>query len=220
MARPIADRLPKDPAERALAEFVAARDAEDRDAMKRAWHAFVLTEIGRIRGIVASWSNALLPGGSVPIDDREDVVGDALHRLLKWLDLKGSSIGEAKVMVASHTNYALLEFVRRYVKDDAKRAGSFDELAPDGDGPGAVARAAEEQVAGRGPDDIELAAMRHAFDEAIQQVDENKREVVVLRLAGVPGDEVAERLGLTRANVDQRNRRGLEQLRDALGDGF
>lgn len=218
MARPIADRPSKDPAELAIREFVSAREAQDRDGMKRAWHAFVLTELQRIAGIVATWTNANLPGGHVPHDAQDDVVDDALVRILKWLDLEGSSVGEAKAMVASHTNFALLEYMRRFVKDDAARAGSFDELAPAGDGPGAVAREAEEQAAGRAPDDVERAAMRQAFEQALLHVDENKREVVVMRLGGLSGDEVAERLGITRANVDQRNRRGLEQLREALRD--
>lgn len=218
MSRPIADR-PSHDAELALREFVAARAAQDHDAMKRAWQAFVLTELGRIRAIVATWSHAHLPGGRVPRDAHDDVVHDALERILRWLDLKGSSIGEARKMVSSHTNFALLEYVRQHVKDDQGRAGSFDEPAPDGEGPGAVGLAAEQQAAERSIGDIERAAMRQAFDEALRQVDENKREVVTMRLAGVPGDEVARRLGLTRANVDQRNKRGLQQLREALGDG-
>jgi RNA polymerase sigma factor (sigma-70 family) len=218
VARPTADRTPTDPAELALREFVSAREAQDRDAMKRAWGAFVATELQRIAGIVATWPNALLPGSRVPVEAQDDVVGDALVRILRWLDLKGSSVGEARAMVASHTNYALLEYVRRYVKDDVGRAGSFDELAADGDGPGAIAREAEEQAAGRAPDELELAAIRVSFERALKRVDENKREVVVMRLAGIPGDDVAGRLGISRANVDQRNRRGLEQLREALGD--
>jgi len=218
VARPIADRTPRDPAELALREFVAAREAQDRDAMKRAWHAFVMTELQRVRSFVQTWFNPNLPGGYVPVDAREDVVGDALVRILRWLDLEGSSIGEARKMVISHTNFALLEYMRQYVRDDIGRAGSFDEVAPDGEGPGVVARDAEEQAARRTPDEHELAAIRVAFERALRQVDENKREVVVMRLAGIPGDEVAQRLGLSRANVDQRNRRGLEQLRDALRD--
>lgn len=208
----------RDPAEDAIEAFVAARSAGDEDGMKRAWHTFVLTEIGRVRNIIRTWGHDDLPGRRVPRDARDDVEHDVMLRLLAWIKLRGSSVGEAKAMVAKHTDYALKEYARQYVKDDARRKGSLDAPGADGEGPGAVAQEAQEQAAGRRPDDIELAEMRQAWGAAFEQVDENKREVVLLRAAGFSGDEVAERLGLSRANVDQRNKRGLEQLRAALGD--
>jgi RNA polymerase sigma factor (sigma-70 family) len=218
VARPIADCTPRDPGELALREFVAARAAGDRDAMRRTWHAFVLTELARVRAVVQTFIHPNLPGGRVPADAQDDVVMDALERILKWLKLEGSSIGEARAMIVKHTRFALLEHMRQHEKDDIGRAGSLDELAADGEGPGAVAREAEERAAERAEDEHERAATREAVQRALERVDENKREVVRLRLEGVPGDEVARRLELSRANVDQRNRRGLEQLREALRD--
>lgn len=219
MARPSAESTENDPGAVALRAFVRARRAKDEPAMRRAWQEFVATEWTRIKTIVATWKHDALPGGRVPYEAREDVVQDALARLLPYLGLKGSSIGEAKNMVRSHTVFALLEYVRRSTGDDMGTGGSLDDPGPDGDGEGPAALKAQVEHARQRIDGLEQAALRADFDAAIRKVDENKREVVVLRLAGVPGNEVAERLGLTRANVDQLNSRGLAQLREALRDG-
>jgi RNA polymerase sigma factor (sigma-70 family) len=220
VARPSADPTQQDPGEAALRAFVRARAAGDRAAMRRAWQDFVATEWTRIKAIVATWRHDALPGGRVPVDAREDVVHDAVARLLPYLGLEGSSLGEAKNMVRRHTEYALKEYVRSSTKDDMRRAGSLDEPAADGEGPGATAQRAQAEVADRRIGGIEQAELRTAFEVALRAVDENKREVLVLRMmVGLSGDEVAERLGLSRANVDQLNSRGLAQLRAALRDG-
>lgn len=220
MARPSADPTQPDPGEVALRAFVRARAAGDRDAMTRAWHAFVATEWARIKGMVATWRHSALPDSRVPADAHEDVVVDAVARLLPYLELRGSSVGEAKNMVRRHTEFALLDYVRDHTKDDMHRAGSLDESAPDGEGPGSAAVRAETEAAGLRIDGIDQAELQETFLNALRAVDENKRAVLALRiLRGLSGDEVAERLGLTRANVDQLNSRGLAQVRDALRDG-
>nr|MBF6618779.1 sigma-70 family RNA polymerase sigma factor [Patulibacter sp.] len=69
-----------------------------------------------------------------------------------------------------------------------------------------------------GPDVVHDEATRARLGELLSRIDENKREVVVLSVAGHSADEIAARLDLTRANVYQLRKRGLDQLRSALED--
>jgi RNA polymerase sigma factor (sigma-70 family) len=132
--------------------------------------------------------------------------------------MKGSSIGEARAIVRTATTFALKEHVRQHVRHDKRRAGSFDETGPEGDGPSAFVLGAEVEVAEWAIGESELADLRDAIDRALERVDDNKREVVLLMIQGYSAAEVSAKLGISEANVYQLNRRGLVQLRQALKD--
>jgi RNA polymerase sigma factor (sigma-70 family) len=215
--QPQNDPSSSDPAERALRAFVRARTRGDGAAMHQAWTDLLTAEWARVRTIVQTFRDPSLPGGRVPEHDRDDVIHDAFVRLQGIL-MKGSSIGEARAIVRTATTFALKEYVRQHVRHDKRRAGSFDETGPDGEGSSAFVLDAEVQVAEWSIDESELAELREAIDRALERVDDNKREVVLLMIQGYAAAEISGRLGISEANVYQLNRRGLTQLRDALKD--
>ncbi len=184
--------------------------------MKDAWAAFVEAEIPRIRGLISTFHHDALPGGHVPREDRDAVVSDAFIRLRDGLQLEGATIGEARACVRQAATWAFQDYVRAYVRDDRRRGGSIGppEHAEDGD----HARGRRSVEPATGPDAVHDEAMRARLGDLLLRIDENKREVVVLSVAGHSADEIAARLSLTRANVYQLRKRGLAQLRSALED--
>lgn len=215
MAAPPSDDL----TERLLRRVIAARRRGDGVAMKAAWEQLVLAEFPRVRTVIATYRNPSLPGGRVPREDHDDVAQDAFLKL-RAIVLEGSSVGEARALIRRATTFALHEYARQHVRHDVERAGSLDDQGDDPDvDTGGVARQAELDAAARRTDDAELALLRDDLLRGLQAVDPNKREIVSLTLKGYGGDEIAERLELTRDNVFQRRRRGLAQLRAAMDGG-
>lgn len=186
--------------------------------MRRAWSDLLTTEWGWVRERIKRYENVVLPKGRIPLEDHDDVAHDAFLRLHTWLKLEGSSIGEARSIIAQNLKWQIGDYVDRHVREDKRRAGSLDEPGPDDDGPGAFAVRAEKEAGGRVPSELRAAEERERLLRALLQVDENKRRVVELMIGGWSATEVAERLDLTRDNVYQLNKRGMDQLRRALGD--
>lgn len=208
------DTQTTDPAERALRRFVRARTARDGDAMKFAWEQFVLAELPRIRGLVTFFRHAALPDGRIPRHDHDVVVTNVFLRLRDQLKLEGASIGEARACVRNAVSWACLDYMRQHVREDRRRGGSIDTHDErDGAASGAPPRTVEPVT---GPELVPDQALGADVTAALRRVDDNKREVVVLSLAGYDADEIATRLGLTRANVYQLRRRGYAQLGTAL----
>lgn len=202
-----------DVSERALRRFVRARGSQDGDAMTAAWEQFVLAELPRIRGLVATFRNAALPGGRIPTNDHDVVVTNVFLRLRDQLQLEGESIGEARACVRHAVSWACLDYVRQHVREDRRRGGSIDAHGERDAASRGPTRTVEPATAAELVPDQALGADVTA---ALASVDGNKREVVVLSLAGYDADEIATRLGLTRANVYQLRRRGYAQLGAAL----
>ncbi|MGE4427192.1 MAG: sigma factor-like helix-turn-helix DNA-binding protein [Solirubrobacteraceae bacterium] len=194
----------EDLAERHLRGVIAARRRHDKAAMMKAWEAFLLVELARVRGRVGA--------RGIPEVDLDIVTGDVFERVFKT-ELRGSTIGEARSLVNMHTDWAILDYKRR-VGTDEHRTGVA--LNADGDRDAALVAGAELELDLRSLPDTERAHLRDALRQAMDSVDQNKRDVVRLRLLGYDGDEVARRLDLSRANVDQLFRRGRLQLKSAL----
>lgn len=184
--------------------------------MKDAWAAFVQAEIPRIRGLISTFRHEALPNGRVPREDRDVVVSDAFVRLRDGLKLEGATIGEARACVRHAATWAFQDYVRAYVREDRRRGGSIDRH-PDADERGG-GRGRPPVEPATGPDVVHDEATRARIGDLVLRIDENKREVVVLSVAGHSADEIAARLSLTRANVYQLRKRGLDQLRSALED--
>lgn len=201
-----------DVAERALRRFVRARESGDGGLMRSAWEEFVLAELPRIRGLVAIFRHTALPNGRIPRHDHDIVVTNVFLRLRDQLQLEGGTIGEARACVRHAVGWACLDFVRQHVREDRRRAATIDPPG-DGDGAGRTSPVVEPATA---PDLVPEQALGADVTAAIAAVDENKREVVVLSLAGYDADEIAARLELTRANVYQLRRRGYAQLGSAM----
>ncbi|MCK9250862.1 MAG: sigma-70 family RNA polymerase sigma factor [Solirubrobacteraceae bacterium] len=203
MASPDVRSLP-DPAERWLRRVVAARGRNDREAMMAAWEEFLVVELGRVRNRVRL--------RRVPEHDVDDVTGRVFLKV-RQTALRGSTIGEARALVREATDSAIVDYFRGVSRHDRHRGAALDGTSDRDLG---LVAAAELELGLRATSDVERVHLRDALKRAMEQVDENKRDVVRLRLQGYDGDEVAQRLGLSRANVDQRFKRGREQLKSAL----
>lgn len=186
--------------------------------MSRAWEDLLTTEWGRVRERIRRYENPVLPKGRIPVDDHDDVAHDAFLRLHTWLKLQGSSIGEARAIINQNLTWQIGDYVDRHVREDRRRAGSFDETAPGEDVAAPFAVRAEEEASAKAPDGFRAAEARSQLLQGLRALDDNKREVVELMIGGWSASDVADRLGITRDNVYQLNKRGMDQLRAALGD--
>lgn len=210
--------LSRDPSAVALRAFVRARGRKDQVAMKESWQRLLALEWARTRILVQTRRHEQLPGGRVPPEDVDEVVHDVFLRLHDWLKLEGDSVGEARAIIRKAVHYAVLDRVDAHVRDDLHRAGSFDEDDPSGEGPAAFVRRVEDELADLLNDPFDDRERARAIREAIADLPETQRRVVVLRLSGVKAKEVAGVTGLGASNVDQIFSRGLRELRTALKD--
>lgn len=193
-----------------------ARDRGDRPGAERLWREILLAELPRVRGIVASYRDPVLPDSRIPRDDLDDVVQEVFLRLHDKIgNLKGKSVGELRNFMRSATGFACLDYKDRHVRDDKRRFGSIDELRADG-GPTStdheLARLAERLAA----DDEEALIAREILHPALALIDPDKRMVLVMDSRGCPIGEIMETVGISRDAVYQRRKRGLDQLRDAI----
>ena len=186
--------------------------------MKESWQRLLALEWARTRILVQTRRHEQLPGGRVPPEDVDEVVHDVFLRLHDWLKLEGDSVGEARAIIRKAVHYAVLDRVDAHVRDDLHRAGSFDEDDPSGEGPAAFVRRVEDELADLLNDPFDDRERARAIREAIADLPETQRRVVVLRLSGVKAKEVAGVTGLGASNVDQIFSRGLRELRTALKD--
>jgi len=217
MAQPSTDRAARDASSPALRAFLRARRAGDEAVMRDAWKRLLASEWSAIRFFVARQRSDALPGGRLSEEDRDELTQAVVERLLEKLHFRGDSIGELRAFLRTAAEFTFKDHVRRYVAEDQHRAGSLDEPADGDRGPGTTWRA-ELDAAGRTIDALEQGELRRIYQEGLAAVDEDKREVVELMLAGWSAAEVAERVGISVDNVYQRNRRGLLQLRGFLKD--
>lgn len=206
---------PDPAAARLLLMLHRAREDGDAERALRIWRLIVSAELPRVRAIVGAFRDPSLPGGRVPLSDRDDLTQDVFVRLHnKSGQLTGSSVGELRSFMATVTKYACLDYVRRHVRDDMRRADAFDA---DDDQTSPAFRAAVERLTNDLASDRNRSCEARALvHEALIEVDDNKRRIIVMDLQGYSTDEIAADLGLSAENVYQRRRRGLKQLREAL----
>lgn len=197
-----------------------ARERGDRPEAERAWRLIVEAELERVRGLVLGYRNSVLPGGRIPAADVDDVAANVFIRLHdKSGALKGHAAGQLRAFMRTATDFTCRDYVRVFVADDKHRGGSLDAEAGAGVGnraasDRALARLAEHLAA----DDDEAEIARAIIHPALALVDEDKRAVLVMSEAGYTVKEMMERFGISQANVHQRRRRGLTQLRDAISE--
>lgn len=194
-----------------LGRLHRARARGDADAARRAWHELVAAELPRVRGIARGFRHHALPGGRIPAADIDDLASDVFLRLHRHVGaLRGETTGELRAFLRRATTFVCQDHVARHVRDDRRRAASLDDDAPATAAARdlALARLAE-QFAGAREEQRDDRALVHA---ALSEVDPEKRAVLVMDQAGLPIDEIMQRLGIGRDAVYQRRRRGLLQL--------
>lgn len=196
-----------------------AAGAPAREAARRAWGELVVREVDRVSALVASWR---LPGHDVRIrpDDRDDAAQLAVARLLRMMEtFRGDVLPQWRAALVTCVNWSCQDFARAQMRRERGTGGSLDAL--DDEDEKALAgrmaarvaelarRAAEDGHAGR----EDLDALARAIAELPS---EDARSVLRLTMAGLSSREIAARLGLSVANVDQLRSRAVRRLRPEL----
>lgn len=207
---------------RLVAQGRDSDESEHQQAALGAWRQLVIGEYDRVRALVVIFRWRDHEHVQVAPEDYEDVAQKALERCLRALrkSFLGESVGEFRNAVTTCVQFACMDHLRQEMARDKKLAGSIDDTLTDekGDGRGRfdsdLARIEERIEAGRFDARIELGDVARAIDGL---PDERMRDVLRLKAEGFASVEIAERLGLSEANVDQLASRGRRRLDDAGG---
>ncbi|MEJ7783767.1 MAG: sigma-70 family RNA polymerase sigma factor [Solirubrobacteraceae bacterium] len=201
------------------------RDSDDpshQQAALEAWRQLLVGEYDRVRAMVVTFRWRGHEHVRVAPEDYEDVAQKALERCLRALrqSFRGESVGEFRNAVSSCVQFACMDHLRQEMARDKKRAGSLDETVADEQGQergrfdSDIARIEGRIEAGRFDARIELRDVASAIEGL---PDERMRDVLRLKAAGFASAEIAERLGLSKVNVDQLASRGRRRLDEAGG---
>lgn len=201
-----------------LRRFVACRDAGDAAGAQRWWRELVELNFDRVRSLVDLWGR----GGRLSADEREEATQLALVKL--WHNMvdsfHGRTMGEWVNATRSLVEYACLDVQRSHARRSAREA-SLDEQRADEDG--SVSAAHETRLG-------ELALEQHQrkeeradaetfIDWALPQIkSERQRTVVERTLEGAHADDVVAELDVSKANLYQLRRRGLDDLGRLYGE--
>lgn len=205
-----------------LGRFVKARAIGDQAAMRQAWDALITLNYPRIEGFAR-----LEARGRLDADELQDATQDACVRICRGLygNFRGTTMGEWVRAARRAVHFACID-VQKAAARVHEREGSYDAGWTDEDGEtqsryaagldaAAEARHLEEEDALEAAE--ELAAARAWIDEALPEVSEKQRAVLMRDLRGVPVERIMEELGISQTNVYQRRRRyskELQQLRE------
>jgi RNA polymerase sigma factor (sigma-70 family) len=207
-----------------LALVAAAREDDDpvaKETAHRAWNELVERDVDRVRALVRTWR---LPGKDVRVDvqDRDDAAQHAFYRLLKMLsNFRGEVMPQYRAAMATCVDWACREYCRREMRHEMGLGGSLDErlVGEHGEGAGrfdpVVANLSEHAEGDR---ENGRAAMDAVARAIAALPNENMKAVLRLTMEGYQSREIAERLDLQPANVDQLRSRALRRLTPELSD--
>lgn len=203
-------------------------DTSSKKRARKAWETLVALDIDRVRGLVESFNFPRQPGVRVHRDDVDPVVHDCWLRLRNMLaTFRGTSEGEYRAAMRTCITYACMDHCRSKMTEDMTRAGSFDEQLRSGEGNGKGRF--EDQIAKKeferidDEEAIERECERNLelngrLNDAIANLDGNRRRVLELTRAGRSTEEIAAELETSPDNVYQLRRRALKDVRRILDE--
>ncbi|MFY9487482.1 MAG: sigma-70 family RNA polymerase sigma factor [Solirubrobacterales bacterium] len=176
------------------------------------WCEILANEYHAIRQQVILFGYSQSGSAWVNEPDVDDVTNEACIRATRMFEgFKGTSVGELYNAVKTCVRYAVIDYVRRDAAklDDAVDPGAFDPGSHErADGHfGSLAPAISAASAG---DRVEF---KERLND-ITMLEPRAATIVAGRAAGESSREIAERLGLTAANVDQIYCRSIQKLID------
>lgn len=192
-----------------LRRFLRARAARDAVEMRRWWDELVVDFYDRVDGFVAAAHR-----GRLDADEHELAVQRSMIRFSENLfeTFEGISMGQLVNATLQLAKYICMDVQKEAAKAREKAGASFDAGWDDpaaGDAPrwhGDAARRAFE--------DEEVAHDVTAFfGWALPQVADTHRAVLRMTIDGAAVDEICTALAITPANVYQRRKRGIDELR-------
>lgn len=200
-----------------LAMVVAARsDPHRHEQARRAWRRLVATEHERVRTLVGLFRFPGHPDVRVPGDHIDDVSQEVFARLLVMLDgFHGASIPQLSAAVNTATRFTCMDWCRRQLRHDLRTGGSVDDDQVDTAVADQLQRQATADQNARVNAREQLAIIAHALD---QLPSDAHREVIRLTALGYESHEIAQRLGLSRENVNQLRSRARQRMREHCDD--
>jgi RNA polymerase sigma factor (sigma-70 family) len=205
--------------------FCHLRDRGDAARAAQMWEQLAIRSYDRVAMLVRSFQFA---GGSrLAPDDRDDATQEAFLRLIAMgHSFRETAVGRFRAALRQCVNNSCLDFGRKELRHDRKRAGSLDERLDDSWASpydDAIARFSIEQAAiaaEQEDDELRVARSAELVAWAIGQIaNENYRTVLELTyLEQLSGEQIAERLCITNDIVYARRSRGQKQLEAILRD--
>jgi RNA polymerase sigma factor (sigma-70 family) len=204
--------------DRLVERFAIARDHGDAPAARQLWGAIAVKLDDRLKVFVRSLVIPNTAGERLHPDDRDEALQRARRRV--WFKLgatfNGVSVGELHNAARKGTWYACTDVARERMRQEQRTRRSRRIATDDHDELDRLSRAQATHTFERAG---ELAELKDRLDRAMALMkNPTHREVLMLDRLGVPDDEIAQRLGITRDNVYQRRKRGLTNLKELLND--
>src|SRR3954451_13714686 len=217
--------MPFEPDHVLLRQFVDAHERGDLSAAAQYWERLAVNNFDRVLATVKSFRFS--PGGpGVPQDEHGSAATEAFLRVIAMsAGFRKREAGRFYAALHTCVENACLDFGRKELRHQKRSAGSVDQTyEPDGEaGPYDAALAAyDADLRRQSQDALEAEAARQEAEPLVawgiaQSSNDNYREVLELTyLQKLPGEAIADRLGIGLPNVYQRRRRGTLELERIL----
>jgi RNA polymerase sigma factor (sigma-70 family) len=180
------------------------------------WFELLELHIDRVRVWVAAFDF----GGRnqrIPLDDRDDVVQDAVLRASDmFAGWEGSHLGQWRKALRTATWNTCADHMRKVITRERRQEGSFDEHAySDEDSDQGRFDHAVADSWSYDDFDHELD-VRGVFAQIVERISDlpnpNHRVVLIMTMDGHDSKTIAEHLGTSPNNVDQMRRRAITAL--------
>jgi RNA polymerase sigma factor (sigma-70 family) len=201
--------------------FAAHRDRGEREAARAVWEQLVISNHDRVRTLVVAWRHPENPAVRIAPADVDDAVQLALVKFgLRMVDtFRGVSEGELRAALRRLVDFACRQTARSRLRHERRSGGSLDEpLGEDGEGRRFDAELAQRSVAAAEREEEREEARAWVREALARVANPTRRAVLELSLAGIDGEEIAKRLGVSRDVVYQHRTRGLRELRAGGGE--
>jgi RNA polymerase sigma factor (sigma-70 family) len=216
--------MPYEPDHLLLRRYARAREEGRDDEAAGAWEHLAVKSFDRIKALCQAFR---FPGGGrLPADEVGSAATEAYLRVVAMgRRFREHELGQYQAAVYSVVHNTCLDYGRKELRHERRRAGSLDQTwEPGGEGGPYDAALAAYDAERRAHADEALHDEASRQDAArlvrwgIAQVRNDKhREVLELTyLERLDGDAIAERLHISVDNVYQRRRRGLKELERIL----
>jgi RNA polymerase sigma factor (sigma-70 family) len=218
-----------EPDELLLRRYAAAHEAGDHKRAAQLWEQLAVSNFDRVQQIVKAFRFSA-GGPGLPEHEWGSAASEAYLRVVSMgAGFRSRELGRFRAALVKCVEHSCRDFGRKELRHEQRVAGSIDErFEPGGEsGPYDDALAAYgAELRARAVDAVESERSRQQEERlvawAIDRI-KNSGYRDVLRptlLEGLPGDAIAERLGISRDNVYARRSRGLRELKRILrGDG-
>jgi RNA polymerase sigma factor (sigma-70 family) len=217
--------MPFEPDHVLLGRFVDAHERGDLAAAAEYWERLAVNNFDRVKNTVKGFRFSA-GGPGIPADERGSAASEAFLRVMAMSAVfRKRELGRFYAALATCVENACRDFGRKEFRHQKRSKGSLDQsYEPDGEaGPYDAALAAYDADLRRQTQDaLEAEADRQDAERLVawgiaQITNDNYREVLELTyLEKLPGQAIADRLGIKNDNVYKRRERGILELERIL----